>query len=87
MPYINRIARRKYDQTINDLLDILRANHVTPGDINYVFSSIVWRLFDSNKSYTTGNELIGVLECVKQEFYRKKLAIYEDIKEKENGSL
>jgi hypothetical protein len=38
-------------------------------------------------SYTRGNELIGVMECVKQEFYRRRLGIYEDLKLKENGDI
>jgi len=31
--------------------------------------------------------MIGVLECVKQEFYRRKVAPYEDIKIIENGDI
>jgi hypothetical protein len=57
------------------------------GEVNYVISSIIWELFKYKRSYTIGNNLIGVLECVKQEFYRRQLAPYEDKKIKENGDL
>ena len=48
-----------------------------PGDINYVLSKIVWQLFDRNPRYTTANTLIGVLEAVKLQFYRRKVIPYE----------
>lgn len=38
-------------------------------------------------SYADYNEVIGVLECVKQEFYRRMVALYEDEKREENGDV
>jgi len=38
-------------------------------------------------NYADYNEVIGVLECVKQELYRKVISKYEDKKEKENGTV
>jgi len=91
MPYIKKEDRKKIDKEIKDLIEKL-TNHgcdLDPkvGNVNYVLSSIIWTLFDKKASYTTGNNLMGVLECVKQEFYRRKLAPYEDKKIKENGDL
>jgi len=37
--------------------------------------------------YASLNEVIGVLECVKQEFYRKKVVPYEKRKIKENSDV
>ena len=90
MPYIKQEDRKKFDSLIEDVVDALTDHGfspVKPGDLNYVISKMVWEIFDRNPSYTLGNNLTGVLECVKQEFYRRKLAPYEDEKIKENGDL
>lgn len=90
MPYIKQEDRKQYNSAIEDLLDAI-SNHgfspVKPGDLNYVISKMVWEIFDKNPSYTRGNELVGVLECIKQEFIRRRLNVYEDEKIKENGDL
>jgi hypothetical protein len=39
------------------------------------------------KNYKHINEIIGVLECAKQEFYRRVAAPYEDTKIQENGDV
>ncbi len=38
-------------------------------------------------NYSKANELVGVLECVKQEFYRRQVVPYEEEKIRENGDL
>jgi hypothetical protein len=94
MPYIKKEDRTAYkeviDKAVDKLLNKLPADngkHYSVGELNYIISSIVWKLFDKNPSYTKGNELVGVLECVKQEFLRRRLNGYEDSKIKENGDL
>ena len=92
MPYIKPDSRKKFDEGIKLVVEALKSHtdgegHVGMGDVNYVFSSIVWELFRSNISYGYGNSLVGMLECVKQEFYRRQLAVYEDQKMQENGDI
>jgi hypothetical protein len=59
-----------------------------PGELNYLISSICKKYLDNNKkSYQTFNDIIGALECCKQEFYRRLIGPYEDIKIKENGDV
>jgi hypothetical protein len=70
MPYINKIDRNKTQYEIDLLVEKLKFS--VPGEINYVFSSIIWHLFERRPSHTKANELLGVLEAVKQEFYRRK---------------
>lgn len=86
MPYIPKIQRYKYNALILELSDLLKAEF-HPGTINYVISSILWDLFQYNVSYSRGNEIIGCLECIKLEFYRRQLAILEDRKIEENGDI
>lgn len=94
MPYIRKEERERYDTTIDQITTLLlnefpgdNSKHFQVGELNYIVSSIVWKLFNVLPSYTRGNELVGVLECVKQEFIRRKLNGYEDLKIKENGDL
>lgn len=92
MPYIEKKDREIYDPQIDALIDQLThfgANSApTVGHVNYIISKLIWGIFRKNgPSYTGGNNLIGVLECVKQEFYRRQLAEYEDKKIKENGDI
>ena len=94
MPYIDPKERPRYDKQINEVVHLLvdklpgdNGKHYNEGELNYIISSIVWKLFDKRRSYSNGNTLVGVLECVKQEFLRRRLNIYEDEKIKENGDL
>lgn len=91
MPYIKQEDREIYDEEIHKLVEKLtnfENKNVISGHINYVFSKILWNIFRKNgPSYTLGNNLMGVLACVSQEFYRKQLSNYENLKEKENGPI
>ena len=89
MPYIKQEDRPKFEEGIKQLLhDLpLTNNGLKRGELNYVISSIVWRIFEQHPSYTLANDLHGVLECVANEFYRRKVAPYEDLKIKENGDI
>jgi hypothetical protein len=39
------------------------------------------------KNYSNLNEMIGALECCKQEYYRTVVGPYEDMKIDENGDV
>jgi hypothetical protein len=107
----------------SDIIESLGKLIKTPGDLNYVLSSVMWRVFDNKPSYTFGNSLIGQLlrgfhkasltepfadwiarllenidnelkidtdgvwRCVELEFYRRKLAIYENEAIARNGDI
>jgi hypothetical protein len=86
MPYITKNQREFYSPFLGVLRDRLIDNP-NPGEINYCLSSVIWSIFEDNKSYATANMLLGVLEAVKQEFYRRQVAPYEDAKQQENGDL
>jgi hypothetical protein len=88
MPYIKPDKRQKYQEGIDSLLGAFNSEEeVKMGDVNYVVSTIIWELFKDKLSYAQGNNLMGALECVKQEFYRRMLVPYEDEKIKENGDI
>ncbi len=87
MPYIDQEARKHFDYYIDKLADLVEKRGSSVGELNYIISRIIWVLWGKKPSYTSGNNLIGVLECVKAEFYRRLLAPYEDTKIKDNGDL
>lgn len=90
MPYIKTEDRTKYDDLIEEVVDVLTEHGFKScdvGDLNYFISQVVWKLFDANKKYKTANDLAGVLACVDKEFYRRKVSPYEDEKIEQNGDL
>lgn len=83
MPYIKQEERRKFDDAINNLQLPSDA-----GELNYLLTFICDAYLQTkSKKYANINEVIGVLECAKQEFYRRVAGPYEDIKIGENGDV
>lgn len=57
------------------------------GDINYTFSRIISSFMVVNPSYAKIAIITGVLENIKQEFYRRAAANLEDQKIRQNGDI
>ncbi len=57
------------------------------GELNYVLTRICLGHLGDMPRYSDFNEVIGVLECCKLEFYRRAAAPYEDKKIIENGDV
>ena len=94
MPYINENARKELDDCIEDMVDCLtHGNDLTAnefaticGEINYTFSRILAKTMGKT-SYTKIAIATGVLENIKQEFYRRVASSYEDQKIVQNGDI
>ena len=79
MPYIKYERREKIA-----MLD----NPKTVGELNYLITNECAEWIKRNGlSYSTINEVVGVLECAKLEFYRRIATPYEDKKMNENGDV
>jgi hypothetical protein len=88
MPYIVKKDRTKIDEALKPIHKLIYSGRLFTGDYNYIITSIVHRwIKDSGLSYGVLNAVIGVLSCVKQEFYRVIAGPYEDKKRLENGSV
>ena len=92
MPYIKQNNREVVDETIVKLSEnILKASfgNKKAGTLNYTITKLIGEVYGPIESlnYKDFNEIIGMLECCKLEFYRKQCAPYEDIKLKENSSV
>jgi hypothetical protein len=78
MPYIKQEDRKRIRKT---------QSPETAGELNYMITQLCDDYIGGypNLRYAKVNEIIGVLECAKQEFYRRVIAPYEDQKRLENG--
>lgn len=84
MPYINQLDRT----ALNDKVIYAGRSIQNPGELNYLITKIIQDyVHDHGKSYSVINEIVGVLECAKLEFYRRLAAPYEDKKIEENGDV
>jgi hypothetical protein len=92
MPYIKQNFRNELDKLIDDFAEkIKEINKNNPaqtrdGLLNYSITRILNNVY-SDARYHDFNELIGLLECCKLEYYRKYAGPYEDLKETENGAV
>jgi hypothetical protein len=96
MPYIDEEERKELDDAISNLANCIRDKKIgldNPHDfsnylgrINYCFSRVIGQLM-REPSYKKIAMITGVLENIKQEFYRRVASPYEDKKINENGDI
>lgn len=94
MPYIKHESRVFLDECIENMLRCLtEGNELTEqelcvilGDINYCFTRILARCVNK-PSYNKIAMITGVLENIKQEFYRRVAEPYEQAKILANGDI
>lgn len=94
MPYIKQTYREKLDPKIESLaekiIEVTEYHDIhLDGTLNYVITKLIGEVYGpvEKLKYHDFNEIIGMLECCKLEFYRKQCSPYEDIKLRENGSV
>lgn len=88
MPYIKDEDRSRIDPAVFVAVESLKGREFseTLGDLNYFFSMVLSKVM-GGVSYSKIAMATGVLENVKQEFYRRAAAPYEDAKIRENGDI
>jgi hypothetical protein len=88
MPYISRSERKQYQEAIAALAEIVPQDRMLrPGHMNYIVSLLIEKVYGTQLRYADHNEVVGVLNCIALEFYRRKTAPYEEVKIKEEGDL
>jgi len=86
MPYVNQDIRALHKDTIAHFKAF--HGHCAPGELNYLLTALCHAYIETHGlNYGKINDVIGVLECAKQEFYRMVAAKYEDKKRDENGAV
>ena len=93
MPYIPQDDRPRYDGFIDQLADALaeQAPDRRKGHANYVVTRILRKAWGvdvpNGESYSNYADIIGTLESVKLELYRRRVAPYEDKAIVKNGDV
>lgn len=80
VPYIERSRRRMLRPVAED-------SPQTAGELNYQMSQLVVRYLAMNQGYQGINDVVGVLECLKMEVYRRLAVPYENGKKQQNGDV
>jgi hypothetical protein len=84
MPYIEQEDRNKFDELLMILSDVI----TSPGELNYVITMLSASFAEQEGgNYAALNATVGVLESAKLEFYRRRVAPYEDEKMRLNGDV
>lgn len=83
MPYVEDDKKIKVDLAIHDLVSNIKFYSV--GQINYALSKIL--IAYDPQHYLDHNTLIGLLECVKLEYWRRMVVPYEEKKRQINGDI
>ena len=83
MPYI---PQRSRDSIIDATGKVDPTAIETVGELNFAITYLM-NTFCKGDSYTAFNEVMGVVESAKLEFYRRRVAPYEDRKSSENGDV
>lgn len=84
MPYIDKTDREYMASDLNSLSHRI----TTVGELNYAMTQLCRRfLINSPGKYADYNAIVGTIECMKLEFYRRATAVYEDKKIAEKGDV
>ena len=90
MPYIKNDYRSLINGYIKDITNIIRSQLPYGTDIagvlNYTITKLLLGVYRPDQ-YWKFNGIMGILECVKQEIYRRSIVPYEDKKILENGDI
>lgn len=86
MPYIPKEDRVVLDKWIAEMP--WPGEFIGVGALNYVITSIMVEWVKAvGKNYSTMKDVLGTLDAVGKEFYRRVVAPYEDDKRKEHGDV
>mgnify|MGYP001571596617 CR=1 FL=1 len=93
MPYIKEHERSNIDAAFFREMNSGRhdwsfvAATMTPGQLNYLFTRFIVRYFNYSPNYQRIDEILGTLDAVAKEFYRRVAVPYEEKKLEENGDV
>lgn len=79
MPYVDQKTREELEGVFSP---------ENPGELNYKITCLILNYIETKGlKYSTINDIVGVLDCAKMEFYRRIAIPYEDKKIEENGDV
>lgn len=63
------------------------ASPTKPGGLNYKLTKEILDYLGTEPNYQRFNDVVGVIECIKLELYRRMVSPYEDKKIRENTDV
>lgn len=88
MPYIPSEDRPQYQEALTELAMLIPKDRTKRcGHMNYIVSLLIEKVYGKEMRYCDYNEVCGVLSCIKDELYRRKVGPYEDKAILKNGDL
>jgi hypothetical protein len=84
MPYITQEEREDLAPVLDPLLDLART--LSKGEVNYIVTKIIVSKYGRG-GYDQRSEGASVLQDAHDEFYRRVVAPYEDMKKEANGDV
>ena len=81
MPYI------KDREFLDDVIDKIDFGELVAGDLAYMITRLLIGFTETTISYKNYALAIGVLETVKEEFYKREITPYEEEKCEMNGDV
>ncbi len=88
MPYIEKKDRERFTLVLEDLKEVVNETGLSNGELNYLMTMLAETYINRHgRSYNTLSDVIKAFECAKLEFYRRRVAPYEDNKIRENGDV
>ncbi len=89
MPYIPQKDRKPYLGDLDGLLSSLDKldEKKLCGHLNFCVSYLMTRLLEKKQKYVRANTIRGAVENALDEWYRRHVVPYEEIKREENGDV
>lgn len=89
MPYIRKSRRVVYDEAIDVLVSRMESvEDLSAGELNYIVTRLARGFVRAKtENYAAYNDVMGALEGVKMEMYRRSIVPYEDAKIREHGDV
>ena len=95
MPGVNRRSRGRAHKTVSPYIpqdrrraiDEQGALPTNTGELTYALYRMGLDYLPPNARFADYSEVVAALECAKLEFYRRRVAPYEDIKITESGDV
>jgi len=89
MPYINREARKRWENSLTRMQYVFNdEGPVYAGELNYLITKIItFYLEKYGLTYASINNVMGVLSCIPHEMYNRLFYPYEVYKRQEHGDV
>lgn len=87
MPYIKQEERKKFRGILKMLELNIQMDHIPAGELNYFITKILLQYLGEQPNYQRFNDVMGILNCMDKEFYRRMMVDYEKIKKEQNGDV